>query len=218
MGLDTATEMTVIWIARDFEATHTHTHTNTLPCRRFQHELRQFMLSSWISKELPLRAEKGISTLIRRKTPKIFTDSLRLLNALNSEDRGLKVRFSLATIAFDRESAHVSQILSSQGKNAPSNPYPHYLVRLATSRIVRKTCFLTIEWGSFLAFAVPKGPELTRILLDAALLLTIGGLLLTVELFYLQLTILAFCLQLELFLGDWFITTTGADASGAQYR
>ena len=28
----------------------------------------------------------------------------------------------------------MSQILSSQGKNAPSNPYPHYLVRLATSR------------------------------------------------------------------------------------
>ena len=66
-------------------------------------------------------------------TPK----SLRLLNALNSEDRGLKVRFSLATIAFDRESAQMSQILSSQGKNAPSNPYPHYLVRLAASRIVR---------------------------------------------------------------------------------
>ena len=61
--------------------------------------------------------------------------SLRLLNALNSEDRGLKVRFSLATIAFDRESAQMSQILSSQGKNAPSNPYPHYLVRLATSRL-----------------------------------------------------------------------------------
>ena len=62
---------------------------------------------------------------------------MRLLNALNSEDRGLKVRFSLATIAFDRESAQMSQILSSQGKNAPSNPYPHYLVRLATSRLVR---------------------------------------------------------------------------------
>ena len=60
--------------------------------------------------------------------------SLRLLNTLNSEDRGLKVRFSLATIAFDRESAQMVQILSSQGKNAPSNPYPHYLVRLATSR------------------------------------------------------------------------------------
>ena len=28
----------------------------------------------------------------------------------------------------------MSQILSSQGKNAPSDPYPHYLVRLATSR------------------------------------------------------------------------------------
>ena len=33
-----------------------------------------------------------------------------------SEDRGLKVRFSLATIAFDRESAQMSQILSSQGE------------------------------------------------------------------------------------------------------
>ena len=55
-----------------------------------------------------------------------------------SEDRGLKVRFSLATIAFDRESAQMSQILSSKGKNAPSNPYPHYLVRLATSRLARR--------------------------------------------------------------------------------
>ena len=63
-------------------------------------------------------------------------DSLRLLNALNREDRGLKVRFSLATMAFDRESTKISQILSSQGKNAPSNPYPHYLVRLATSRFI----------------------------------------------------------------------------------
>ena len=64
--------------------------------------------------------------------------TLRLLNALNSEDRGLKVRFSHATIAFDRESAQMSQILSSQGKNAPSKPYPHYLVRLATSRKDKK--------------------------------------------------------------------------------
>ena len=65
-------------------------------------------------------------------TPKQPIKSLRLLNALNSEDRGLKVRFSLAMIAFDRESA---QMLSSQGKNAPSNPYPHYLLRLAASRM-----------------------------------------------------------------------------------
>ena len=64
----------------------------------------------------------------------MVSEALRLLNALNSEDRGLKVRFSLATIAFDRESAQMSQILSSQGKNAPSDPYPHYLVRLAASR------------------------------------------------------------------------------------
>ena len=52
-----------------------------------------------------------------------------MLNTLDSEDRGLKVRFSLAMIAFDRESAQMSQILSSQGKKAPSNPYPHYLDR-----------------------------------------------------------------------------------------
>ena len=75
--------------------------------------------------------------------------SLRLLNALNSEDRGLKVRFSLATIAFDRESAQMSQILSSQGKNAPSNPYPHYLVRLAASRFLPENsvscCFSYLE-------------------------------------------------------------------------
>ena len=60
--------------------------------------------------------------------------SLRLLIALNSEDRGLKVRFSLATIVFETFELILCQMLSSQGKNAPSNPYPHYLVRLATSR------------------------------------------------------------------------------------
>ena len=81
--------------------------------------------------------------------------SLRLLNALNSEDRGLKVRFSLATIAFDRESAQMSQILSSQGKNAPSNPYPHYLVRLATSRLV--------FWVVFLGFYVNTKEKKIRV-------------------------------------------------------
>ena len=73
---------------------------------------------------------------------------LRLLNALNSEDRGLKVRFSLATIAFDRESAQMSQMLSSQGKNAPSNPYPHYLVRLAASRALALLCIAVTGLGS----------------------------------------------------------------------
>ena len=62
------------------------------------------------------------------------TNSLRLLNALNSEDRGLKVRFSLAMIVFETFELILCQMLSSQGKNAPSNPYPHYLVRLAASR------------------------------------------------------------------------------------
>ena len=86
---------------------------------------------------------------------------MRLLNALNSEDRGLKVRFSLATIAFDRESAQMSQILSSHGKNAPSDPYPHYLVRLATSR-KRLTRFWGRPKASFLPivfFCYCFGPE-----------------------------------------------------------
>ena len=51
------------------------------------------------------------------------------------------MRFSLATIAFETFELILCQMLSSQGKNAPSNPYrtyPHYLVRLATSREVAK--------------------------------------------------------------------------------
>ena len=65
---------------------------------------------------------------------KSLTHTLRLLNALNSEDRGLKVRFSLARIVLETfKLIQMSQMLSSQGKNAPSDPYPHYLVRLATS-------------------------------------------------------------------------------------
>ena len=45
---------------------------------------------------------------------------VRLLNALNSEDRGLKVRFSLATIVFETfELIQMSQMLSLHGKNAP---------------------------------------------------------------------------------------------------
>ena len=65
--------------------------------------------------------------------------TLRLLNAPNSEDRGLKVRFSLAMIVFETSELILCQMLSSQGKNAPSNPYPHYLVRLATSRNLLKS-------------------------------------------------------------------------------
>ena len=70
--------------------------------------------------------------------------TLRLLNALNSEDRGLKVRFSLATIVFETFELILCQMLSSRGKNAPSHPYPHYLVRLATLRYLRgmMVCFL----------------------------------------------------------------------------
>ena len=82
---------------------------------------------------------------------------MRLLNALNSEDRGLKVRFSLATIAFDRESAQMSQMLSSQGKNAPPNPYPHYLVRLATSRLSLRKNGLTSLFKEVRVFKVFGG-------------------------------------------------------------
>ena len=59
---------------------------------------------------------------------------MRLLNALSSEDRGWKVRFSLAMIVFETFELILCQMLSSQGKNVPANPYPHYLVRLAISR------------------------------------------------------------------------------------
>ena len=58
--------------------------------------------------------------------------TLRLLNALNSEDRGLKVRFPLRRQHLTEN--QLKCLKSSQGKNAPSNPYPHYLVRLAASR------------------------------------------------------------------------------------
>ena len=41
--------------------------------------------------------------------------TLGLLNALNSEDRGLKVRFSLAMIVFETSELILCQMLSSQG-------------------------------------------------------------------------------------------------------
>ena len=49
----------------------------------------------------------------------------------------MKVRFSLATIVFETFELILCQMLSSQGKKAPSNPYPHYLVRLAASRLLQ---------------------------------------------------------------------------------
>ena len=48
--------------------------------------------------------------------------TLRLLSALNSEDRGLKVRFSLATIAFETFELILFQMLSSQGKKRTFKP------------------------------------------------------------------------------------------------
>ena len=90
----------------------------------------------------PWQCKRGISAILARyhmktgqngcETPSAIP--LRLPNALNSEDRGLKVRFSLAMIVFETFELILCQMLSSQGKNAPSNPYPHYLVRLSTSR------------------------------------------------------------------------------------
>ena len=48
--------------------------------------------------------------------------SLRLLNALNSEDRGLKVGFSLAMIVFETFELILCQMLSSQGKKRTFKP------------------------------------------------------------------------------------------------
>ena len=47
---------------------------------------------------------------------------MRLLNALNSEDRGLKVRSSLATIVFETFELILCQMLSSQGKKRTFKP------------------------------------------------------------------------------------------------
>ena len=51
-----------------------------------------------------------------------LTNSLRLLNALNSEDRGLKARFSLATIVFETFELILCPMLSSQGKKRTFKP------------------------------------------------------------------------------------------------
>ena len=62
--------------------------------------------------------------------------TLRLLNALNSEDRGLKVRFSLATIVFETFELILCQMLSSQGKNAPSNPDPSLFSAFSNLKVI----------------------------------------------------------------------------------
>ena len=68
------------------------------------------------------------------------------------------MRFSLATIAFETFELILCQMLSSQGKNAPSNPYPHYL---AASRLkllgIKET-----DWG--LGEYYELGPAKTYIL------------------------------------------------------
>ena len=66
---------------------------------------------SWAVGARPTGASKSADARRNRRLNRRFFQrlpTLRLLNALNSEDRGLKVRFSLATIAFDRESAQMS--------------------------------------------------------------------------------------------------------------
>ena len=85
--------------------------------------------------------------------------TLRLLNALNSEDRGLKVRFSLATIVFETFELILCQMLSSQGKNAPSDPYPHYLLRLAASRHLTPRPVLTPMCVYGLTLYLVKSPS-----------------------------------------------------------
>ena len=60
--------------------------------------------------------------------------TLRLLNALNSEDMGFEgAFFPCDDSIWQRISSNVSNAIVAR-ENAPSNPYPHYLVRLATSR------------------------------------------------------------------------------------
>ena len=51
-----------------------------------------------------------------------FRHALRLLNALNSEDRGLKVRFPLAMIVFETFELILCQMLSSQGQKHTFKP------------------------------------------------------------------------------------------------
>ena len=62
-------------------------------------------------------------------------------------------------IVFETCELILCQMLSSQGKNAPSNPYPHYLVRLATSRILRShalsTSFFAVDSRAFCATRTP---------------------------------------------------------------
>ena len=97
------------------------------------HYIRRTPYSKWLHPPPPPRTPGCSYTLVAAL-------SLRLLNALNSEDRGLKLRFSLAMIVFETFELILCQMLSSQGKNALSNPYPHYLVRLATSRFRSFVC------------------------------------------------------------------------------
>ena len=93
---------------------------------------------------------KNMSRQFATNVTTIYDISLRLLNALNSEDRGLKVRFSLAMIVFETVELILCQMLSSQGRNAPSDPYPHYLVRLAASRFYDNLRhFMTISVSFF---------------------------------------------------------------------
>ena len=60
--------------------------------------------------------------------------SLRLLNALNSEDRGLKVHFSLAMIVFETFELILCQMLSLQEKKRTFKPLSSLFSALATSR------------------------------------------------------------------------------------
>ena len=70
----------------------------------------------------PNSVEFFTKAFIHWMPPLCSATTLRLLNALNSEDRGLKVRFSLATIVFETFELILCQMLSSQGKNQTSYP------------------------------------------------------------------------------------------------
>ena len=53
-----------------------------------------------------------------------------------SEDKGLKVRFSIATIVFETFGLILCQMLSSQGKNAPSNPLSSLFTALSNLKVM----------------------------------------------------------------------------------
>ena len=77
------------------------------------------------------------------------TETLRLLNALDSEDRGLKVRFSLATIVSETFELILCQMLSSQGEKRTFKPLSSLSLFSAFSNLKKNgvSCRKMRFWG-----------------------------------------------------------------------